>query len=267
MQYTTTALLILLALFNLILLLVLVFESRRIRTITKKHAEESVQREEFTATMVHELRSPLAAIRSSSDVLIKQWQNIDAEQISHVLGEIRSSSESLLKIVNDLLDISKIETGKIELFKADADINQVITDVYDHYSDLSKDKGVSLLLNLEKTTVCSKVDKDKLKQVLNNLVSNALKFTSPSDTIFITSKKTTENIEISVADTGPGIDDETKTKLFNRFVQAKQNLKKKEKSTGLGLSIAKGIVEAHGGKIWIEDNKPKGAKFIFTLPC
>ena len=223
-------------------------------------------RQDFTAMMVHELRSPLTVIKGTSDLLIKEYKNLNSEQVNTFIVQIKDSAIALLGIVNELLDASKIEAGKVELFKKQGDINKIINDEFNYYYNLARDKGINFSFDLDLSIQKFYFDEQKIKQVLNNLLSNAIKFTDPGGTLVIVSKNYGSYIGISVNDSGKGVPDEVKELLFQKFVQARESDKSNEQGTGLGLVICKGIVEAHGGRIWIEDNVPKGAKFIFTLP-
>jgi len=223
-------------------------------------------RQDFTAMMVHELRSPLTVIKGTSDLLIKEYKNLSSDQVNTFIVQIKDSAIALLGIVNELLDESKIKAGKIELFKKQGDINQLINDEFNYYYNLARDKGINFSFDLDLSIRKIYFDEQKIKQVLNNLLSNAIKFTEPGGEIVIVSKNYSSYIGISVNDSGKGVPDDVKELLFQKFVQARESDKSNEQGTGLGLVICKGIVEAHGGRIWIEDNVPKGAKFIFTIP-
>ena len=223
-------------------------------------------RQDFTAMMVHELRSPLTVIKGTSDLLIKEYKNLSSDQVNTFIVQIKDSAIALLGIVNELLDESKIKAGKIELFKKQGDINQLINDEFNYYYNLARDKGINFSFDLDLSIQKFYFDEQKIKQVLNNLLSNAIKFTEPGGEIVIVSKNYSSYIGISVNDSGKGVPDDVKELLFQKFVQARESDKSNEQGTGLGLVICKGIVEAHGGRIWIEDNVPKGAKFIFTIP-
>ena len=223
-------------------------------------------RQDFTAMMVHELRSPLTVIKGTSDLLIKEYKNLNSDQVNTFIIQIKDSAIALLGIVNELLDESKIKAGKIELFKKQGDINQLINDEFNYYYNLARDKGINFSFDLDLSIQKFYFDEQKIKQVLNNLLSNAIKFTEPGGEIVIVSKNYSSYIGISVNDSGKGVPDDVKELLFQKFVQARESDKSNEQGTGLGLVICKGIVEAHGGRIWIEDNVPKGAKFIFTIP-
>lgn len=224
------------------------------------------QRDEFTATMVHDLRSPLSVIRSSADLMLTEKDNLTPEQITDLLNQTKISSTRLLNIVTDLLDLAKIDAGKIELFSKPEDLNAILDETYKQYFPQAKDRGVNIITDLDQNIKLVNLDAEKIRHVLSNLLSNAVKYTEPGDTVFIISKLKADCVEVCISDTGKGISDEDKPKLFNKYVQAVEHKKKNQVGTGLGLSIVKGVIEAHKGKIWIEDNQPKGTKFLFTLP-
>lgn len=238
--------------------------------------EERLQnlREDFTAMVVHELRSPLTVIRGSSDMIIKEQQNFTSEQVLAFIQQIKSSSESLLKIVNDLLDSSKIESGKFQVTKALNNLNEALQQEVENYQTLAHTKNIDILVDLDSNTPVFMFDREKIVQVMNNLLSNALKFTNPGEIIHLSNRgfiklgtrMQGDVVQVFVADSGKGIPNDVKKQLFNKFVQARESAVSNESGTGLGLVISKGIVEAHGGKIWVEDNVPNGSVFVFTLP-
>ncbi len=222
-------------------------------------------RDDFTSMMIHELRSPLSIIKSSSDMMLKESSKLSEEQVTEMLQQMKGSASDMLNIVNDLLDVSKIEAGKIELFKHNVRINEFIENEVAYFKHLAQKKSLNIHTNLDKEINTVSCDPEKLKQVMNNLLSNAIKFTDMGD-ITVCTKRKSSHIQVSVSDSGIGIPDSLKEKLFHKFIQARELPVSREKGTGLGLVIAKGIIEAHGGKIWVEDNEPKGSKFNFTLP-
>jgi len=224
-------------------------------------------RDDFTAMMVHELRSPLAVMKGSADLLLKEDSTLSVEQKYTLLSQIEDSSGDLLQIVTDLLDVSKIESGRLEIKKERGNINDLLEDESEYYEALAHEKGVVVNVLLEGDLPEVSFDRDGVKRVMNNLLSNALKFTESGGKVEISSRKIDGTfIEVCISDTGRGVPEGMKGKLFNKFVQVDTSDGDSGKGTGLGLAIAKGIVEAHGGRIWIEDNKPKGSKFLFVLP-
>ncbi|KKT22067.1 MAG: Sensory transduction histidine kinase [Candidatus Nomurabacteria bacterium GW2011_GWF2_43_8] len=190
------------------------------------------------------------------------------------MNQIKDSAWDLLKIVNDLLDSAKIESGKFEVVKEDCNIAAVLSQEIGNYKMFTDSKNIDLILDIDDSVPIIRADREKVIQVLNNLLSNAVKFTYKGEIthmadrglIRVGLRVQPKTVQIFVADNGPGIPNEIKKQLFNKFIQARESPISNESGTGLGLVIAKGIVEAHGGKIWVEDNVPKGSVFIFTLP-
>jgi len=222
-------------------------------------------RENFTAIMIHELRSPLTVIRATSDLLIREYRNLKGEKIESLLDQIKASSSGLLGIVNDLLDVAKIDAGKFDIMKKTADINALLKNEILYYSNLAREKGLDLIVTTNESIEPFPFDYQKITQVLNNLLSNAIKFTEKGK-VTVRSSIDGEMVKISVEDTGRGIPEDLKPRLFNKFTQIRESSKSNEKGTGLGLVVAKGIIEGHGGSIWVEDNDQHGSVFIFTLP-
>jgi signal transduction histidine kinase len=231
-------------------------------------------REDFTAMVVHELRAPLTVIRGSADMILQNKGNFSQDDINLFLDQIKNSSWDLLKLVSDLLDSAKMESGKFTVNKASCVLNHVIEEEIENYKTFTESKNIDLVTDLSSDIPEVQADKEKITQVLTNLLSNAVKFTYKGEIthmgergfIKVGSRLQDGFVQIFVADNGPGIPDDVKKQLFNKFVQARESQVSNESGTGLGLAIAKGIVEAHGGKIWVEDNVPQGSVFIFTLP-
>lgn len=254
----------------LLVITIILFYALHRTSVLKKHEESlissQIKQRDFIPILVHELRAPLSVIQGASDLLLKDVKELTADQIHTLLSQIKSSSGSLLKMVADILDVSRLDTGKFEVNRVYANINNVIKEECGYFQSLAKVKNINLDCQVDPTIPSSSFDPDRIKQVLNNLLSNALKFVPDSGSILVSSTKTAKFIQVCVADTGEGISDSDKSILFQKFVQSQSHNHIKERGTGLGLYISRGIVEAHFGKIWIEDNKPVGSKFIFTLP-
>ena len=231
----------------------------------KAQAEERAKQGDFLPMVVHELRAPLSVIRGAADLLIKSTDGLNAEQIHTLLNQIKTSSSSLLKMVGDILDVSKMEGGKFQINKTFGVIEDVLREECSYFESLAKVKKISLNCPNAEDIPSFSFDPERVKQVLNNLLSNAIKFTPEGGIVSVTAKKDDGLVRLEVCDTGVGIPNKDRPLLFQKFFQASNQDGVTEKGTGLGLVIAKGIVEAHGGKIWIEDNKPQGCKFIFTL--
>lgn len=256
-------------LFLLVITVILFYSLHKIYVL-KKHEESLIssqtRQRDFIPVLVHELRAPLSVIQGASDLLLKETQNLSAEQIQTLLTQVKTSSTSMLKMVGDILDVSKMDIGKFEVSRVYANINNLLKEECGYFDSMAKVKKISLSCKLDETIANSSFDPERIKQVLNNLISNALKFVPEGGSIVVSSQKTADFAQIDVADSGEGISDADKKLLFQKFVQTQSHNHTKERGTGLGLYISKGIVEAHGGRIWVEDNKPNGAKFVFTLP-
>jgi len=232
-----------------------------------EHFKQSKQRDDYVAMMVHELRSPLSVIKGSADLVLREEKNLEEDQKYTLLAQIKESSNDLLEVVNDILDVSKIESGRFEIKKKRGDLNKVLQEEADYYMALARDGEIGVETKLADDVPLFDFDADRIKHVMNNFLSNALKFTDAGGKVVIESSVIDNyHVQVSVSDTGSGVPDDMKGKLFNKFVQMENRKNVKEKGTGLGLVIAKGIVEAHGGSVWVEDNQPLGARFLFTIP-
>ena len=238
------------------------FEEAFIEAQANQQAKES----DFLPMLVHELRAPLSVIQGAADLLIKSTDALNAEQIHTLLNQIKSSSSSLLKMVGDILDVSKMEAGKFQINKTYGMDEDILKEECGYFESLAKIKDITLSCPNAEGIQNFSFDPERIKQVISNLLSNAIKFSPKNGKVLSVVKKDDGFVRVEVSDNGIGIPDKDKPLLFHKFFQASNQDGIKEKGTGLGLVIAKGIVEAHGGKIWVENNKPQGAKFIFILP-
>lgn len=222
---------------------------------------------EFTSTVSHELRTPLASIKTAVDLVYKRMVGeINAEQ-EEVLGRAQKSVEHLQRLVSDILDLTKIESGKMQMDFKIQDINEVIEEVIYAQQDVAKSRGLYLKTELDQNLPKVPFDKDRIIQVLNNLISNAIKFTQHGGVTIRTEDKSANNhIIINVTDTGKGIAEADFPKLFQKFQQIESPEKVEKGGTGLGLAICKEIVLRHGGKIAVESTLGKGTTFSFVLP-
>lgn len=224
------------------------------------------EHEEFMAMIVHELRSPLTVIKGMADVMYKNIEKLTKEKQVEMLKQLETSTDSLLQMVNDLLTETKEDSTKFEIHKEIASLNDVLNKEIKNYEGLARERNLVIKGELDDNLRPFSFDPNKLTQVMNNLISNAIKFTKEGS-ITVKSIVSPHNlVQVEVIDTGEGVPANLKPQLFQKFVQLKNGKDSNMPGTGLGLVIAKGIVEAHGGNMWIEDNKPQGAKLIFTLP-
>lgn len=219
-------------------------------------------KEDFTNMMVHELRAPLAAIKDSSELLVDQ-QKLTKEEAENLLSLINSQSKLLLEQVSDLLDASKIEAGRLSVNKTQNDLGSVIQEVIKTFSAQAIKRKISLSSRISSLPPFA-FDRLRVTQILNNLVSNSLKFTRAGGQIKITAVVNKNSVELSVSDNGIGIPLDKQKDLFSKFYQVKES--EHLQGTGLGLYIVKGIVTAHNGSIYLESSEGKGTTITFSLP-
>jgi signal transduction histidine kinase len=232
--------------------------------VTSEYQNEKIK-QEFTAMLIHELRAPLTVIKSSSDLLLKRHKEVDAKKFLTILKSIFSSADGMLNLVSDLLDTSKLEMNKLQILKRVNSLNSFIEDKVAFFQNELEAKKVKLIISLDNKIEDYAFDDIKLTQVVNNLMSNAIKYTEKGY-IKVSTKLLKNEIHIDFEDTGAGVPDEQKSKLFNKFTQLESSIRNKQKGTGLGLVVAKGIINAHGGDIVVLDNKPHGSIFRIVLP-
>lgn len=232
----------------------------------KEIAEESDRlKSAFLANISHEIRTPMNGIIGFTELL--QNKDLNESKKNEYISVIDSCSHQLLKLMNDIIDISKIEAGLIEYNKARVCINELLDELFDYHkaSAIERNLKLTLIKSLENYKSCILTDEQKLRQVLNNIISNAIKFTQHG-TIEIGYVFRQTDIEFFVKDTGMGIPEEIFDLIFQRFNQPKRSFQKQYSGTGLGLSISKAYVELMGGKIWLESKPGKGSTFYFSLP-
>ncbi|OGE83660.1 MAG: hypothetical protein A3B10_04360 [Candidatus Doudnabacteria bacterium RIFCSPLOWO2_01_FULL_44_21] len=258
--------------------------------ITKEKAIEKM-RDDFTSMMVHELRSPLTGIRSIANLLKEEKIKNEQKKYQEFIELIVSNSASMLDLVDDLLDVAKLEAGKFQIMRKPTNISDTIKVRVQSFSSLAAESSVQLETKIEGDLPVFELDENKISQVFNNLLSNAIKFTTKGRIVvsaFLLKKggsllkKTTSlgmiwpgikdfspednELVLAVTDTGIGIPEDQINKLFNKFTQLEQSALSEKKGTGLGLVITKGIIEAHGGRVGIFSQVGKGSTFYCLLP-
>jgi signal transduction histidine kinase len=221
---------------------------------------------EFLANMSHELRTPLNAIIGFSEVLQERLFGELNEKQAEYTDDILTSGRHLLSLINEILDLSKVEAGRMELELATFDLPLAIDNARTFVRERATKHGITLDVDVDERLGDYVGDERKIKQILLNLLSNAVKFTPEGGRIGIHARHTNGAIEISVSDTGIGIAPEDQARIFEEFRQVGGEYAHKKEGTGLGLTLAKKFVELHGGKIWVESEAGKGSTFIFTLP-
>jgi signal transduction histidine kinase len=221
---------------------------------------------EFLANMSHELRTPLNAIIGFSEVLQERLFGELNEKQAEYTDDILSSGRHLLSLINEILDLSKVEAGRMELEVTTFDLPLAIDNARTFVRERATKHGINLEVSVDERLGDYVGDERKIKQILLNLLSNAVKFTPEGGRIGINARKADSSVEISVSDTGIGISPEDQAKIFEEFRQVGTDYAHKTEGTGLGLTLAKKFVELHGGKIWVESELGKGSTFTFTLP-
>jgi GAF domain-containing protein len=225
----------------------------------------SQHKSQFLANMSHELRTPLNAILGYTELMADGAYGEPSEKMSAVLKRLESNGRHLLGLINDVLDLSKIEAGQLVLELSDYSVQDIAQSVRSTLEPLAADKKLAFKVEVAPELPPGRGDGRRLTQVLINLVGNAIKFTDAGE---VAVKATANNgsFHVSVCDTGPGISAADQAKLFQEFQQADNAITRKKGGTGLGLAISKRIIEMHGGRIWVESQPGQGSTFAFTLP-
>jgi signal transduction histidine kinase len=225
----------------------------------------SQHKSDFLANMSHELRTPLNAIIGFSQVLRQRLFGPINEKQEEYLDDILSSGNHLLSLINDVLDLSKVEAGQIELEVASFSLREALERGVVMVREPASRRGVAVALELAPDVDVVEGDERRLRQVVFNLLSNAVKFTPEGGSIVVASARVDGEVQVSVTDTGPGIAAEERERIFEEFHQTDVGVQQRE-GTGLGLALSKRLVELHGGRIWVESEHGHGSCFVFTLP-
>ena len=248
---------------------VLAIENARLfREIEEKGRQlqtASKHKSQFLANMSHELRTPLNAILGYTELILDNIYGEVGERVREVLVRLEKSGRHLLALINDVLDLSKIEAGQLTLALSEYSMSDVVQTVVTAVEALATEKRLALKVTVATELPLGHGDERRIGQVLLNLVGNAIKFTEVGE-VRVEVNASDGRFRVAVADTGPGIAPEDQEKIFQEFQQVDSSSTRKKGGTGLGLSIAKRIVEMHGGRIWVESSPGKGSIFWFTLP-
>jgi signal transduction histidine kinase len=215
--------------------------------------------------MSHELRTPLNAILGYTELILDQIYGEVPEKIVEVLSRLENNGRHLLSLINDVLDLSKIEAGRFTLSLGDYSLIELIQTVSSSVESLAAEKELSLTTNLPEKLPIGRGDGQRLAQVLLNLAGNAIKFTEQGG-VAIEARAEDDHFIVRVTDTGPGISEGNLGTVFTEFHQLDGSSTKQKGGTGLGLSIAKKIIEMHGGRIWVESTLGSGSTFAFSIP-
>jgi len=238
--------------------------TRELATMRDQLAAASRHKSEFLANMSHELRTPLNAIIGFSGVLLQRLFGDLNEKQDEYVKDILASGEHQLALINDILDLSKVEAGRLELERSTFSIPEMIEGAVALVRERASGHGVALSCALDAQVGSIDADERKVKQVLVNLLSNAVKFTPSGGRVAVSATRKDSEIVIAVSDTGPGISVDDQARIFQEFEQT--GAARGHEGTGLGLALAKRLVELHGGRIWVESSVGAGSTFAFTLP-
>ena len=241
----------------------------------KEYARESAQaamqiekeqlRADLLRSISHDLRTPLTSISGNDSNLLSNENEFSQETRMQIYGDIYDDSMWLIKLVENLLSVTRIEDGRMDLRMSAELMDEVIAEAMRH-TDRNRD-GRKIEVSSDEEFILGKMDARLIVQVVINLVDNAVKYTPEGAQIRIHTGKKDGMVVVSVSDTGPGIPDEQKSKVFDMFYTGTNRAADGRRSLGLGLGLCRSIIRAHGGEIWVSDNKPQGAVFTFTLPA
>lgn len=241
--------------------------SAELRAAYERLQELDRLKDEFLTTVTHELRTPLTSIRSFSEILFDN-PRLEPEKRQEFLGIIIKESERLTRLINQVLDLAKIEAGRFEWQIGDVDVKSVVRDAVEATGQLFRDRNVSVTVAIPGAVPIVRSDRDQLMVVVVNLLSNAVKFSEPGrGQVTVAAEARNGEIALSVRDNGPGISPEFQKVIFEKFRQVGDTMTAKPSGSGLGLAICQRIVEHLGGRIWVESEPGRGATFTFTVPA
>lgn len=225
---------------------------------------ELTTREEFVAIVSHDLRNPIGAILSATELLLDNSLIIAAgKETAGLVDLIKRNAEASLRLISDILDMERIAEGQLQLQLQSHRISDLIKESIERHEHIAAAKKTVLKSSIENASEFITCDKDRINQVLSNLIGNALKFTSDGGVVTVAVESIENNLKFSISDTGPGIPDDQKSRVFEKFAQISN---KNRQGLGLGLFISKSLVESHKGKLTVTSTLGKGSTFSFTLP-
>jgi signal transduction histidine kinase/DNA-binding response OmpR family regulator len=248
----------------------LVVQERQV-SMAKEAAEQANRaKSDFLAKMSHELRTPLNAVIGFSEVLQERTHGPLTDKQARYVDNVLTSGRQLLDLINDILDLSKVEAGRMDLVRSDFSIPSALEDVRTIVAGQAERKRIELRLELDRNVTSAFADHGKFKQIMQNLLSNAIKFTPEAGRIVVTTREVDSSgqrmVEFGVADNGIGISSDDHERIFHEFEQVDTAYGREQQGTGLGLALVRKLVELHGGRIWVESERGIGSTFRFTLP-
>jgi signal transduction histidine kinase len=245
----------------------LVEQQQQLQQINSQLAAASRHKSQFLANMSHELRTPLNAIIGFSGILLNPaLGKVSDEERQEFLGNIMASGKHLLDLINEVLDLSKIEAGKVALSQDRLSVPDILESVRQTVEPLAEKKRITITTEVDSSLTSLTADETKFRQILYNLLSNAIKFTPEAGQVTLRARANDSGAEFSVSDTGIGIRPEDRERIFQEFEQVEMSAERRFEGTGLGLTLAKKLVELHDGRIWLDSEVGKGSTFSFVLP-
>lgn len=248
---------------DLVLLGIFTIEGIVISLVSEARYEMENQKDEFISFMSHELKNPLAIIKGYAQFTVQSAKNNRFEKVRVLAEEINNQSDRILELINDLLDITKIEIGKFTYQKDIFNIDELAKEVVAHQKIVLPNRNIKIVSHTHKAI---SADKYRIRQVIVNLLTNALKYSPETKKVTLKLKSQKKSVLISVRDFGIGISKNEQTQIFDRFYRTKNIQKKRSEGLGLGLYITNQIVKHHHGKIWVESKMGKGSEFFVSLP-
>ncbi len=259
-------LIILLFICNLLLGTLSLILYRRLKTVdTEYKAREATSKDQFYE-IVHELRAPMTAVKDASILLSDMPGKLTPEEQAKMLTLIKNECLRLLDQISSFLDASKVMTNKLTIQKTPGDLKNLLLEKVMMYSPQAKAAGLELTTDIDPAIPLVMYDPKYMSQVINNLISNSLKYTPTGGKITVSAKMTDNTVFVSVFDNGLGVSDEKQKELFSKFASINSSKDSAVASSGLGLYVAKGIIEAHQGKVTVETHEGRGYKVSFTIP-
>jgi len=242
--------------------------ARDLNKMSRQLKEIDQMKSDFVTSVTHELRSPLTSLTMYIDLFLKGGAGELNDKAKKFLTIMERSNNRLSRFIDDLLDMAKIERGKMEIKKEPLGILPIVSETVQLIKPQADEKDIEITMDISDNLPLVFVDGDRTRQIITNLLSNSIKFTPEKGKVSIKIQDEGEHVQVSISDTGIGIPPEQINRIFDKFEQVREVRErvKGPKGTGLGLAIVKSLVEAQGGKIWVESEVDKGSTFYFTLP-
>lgn len=227
----------------------------------------SKRKSDFVSAVSHELRTPLTSIKGYASILLSEKSGPLPQEIKDRMGKINKHSDELVHMVNDLLDIARIESGKFEMKLEPVDLKETALGIIDLLGPQIKEKGALASCEFPPRVPAVSADKTQISRVFINIMSNALKFVpEKAGAVKISARESGDFVQVNISDNGIGLSEEDARRIFEEFYRVDNLINQKVKGTGLGLTLVKNIIQAHNGKIWVESKLSQGSTFSFTLP-